>query len=872
MKKALIIVESPTKIKTLKKILGPSFAFEASIGHIRDLPEKAFGVDVEHGFEPTYVTVPRKEDLIRQLKAAAKSADIVYLSPDPDREGEAIAWHILEILPKGTVAKRVSFQSITKDAVLDALAHPREIDMALVNAQQARRVLDRLVGYSISPILNRKIHRGKNEAVSAGRVQSVALRLVVDREREILAFIPVEYWTISALLKTKDDPKPFHATLFSVDGVKIEREPISGKEALIVDTEEKAAALVKQLDKEPYEVTRVERKEKKRSPAPPFITSTLQQEASRHFGFSSSRTMSIAQSLYEGVDVGNEGPTGLITYMRTDSVRVADEAVSGARKWVKEHLGAQYLPDSPRHYTAKKSAQDAHEAIRPADLTRTPESLEPFLTRDEFRLYQLIWRRFIASQTESAVYDTLSCDIVQKGMLFRATGSTLKFPGYLALYEERVDEESEKEEDKRLPPLEEGQKLTLVDLQKEQSFTRPPPRYSEASLVKELEKSGIGRPSTYAAIMNKIQSRAYTEKEQGRLKPTELGCIVSDMLVANFHEIMKIDFTAEMEDALEDVAENKRDWKDILEKFWKHFEPTLEVAKKEAFVPKVETDLECPRCHQGKLQKVWSKSKYFYGCNRYPDCDYTAPLEEFHFNKAEYADDFDWDQKCPKCGKEMKLRFGKFGPFLGCTGYPDCKGIVNIPKKGEIVLKEENLPDCPAIGCPGKIKARRSRFGKTFYSCSTYPDCDVIVNDLEQLEEKYPNHPRTPYVKSEKKWGKKKAATTEKKAAPKKAAAKSTKAATKTTKAKSTSKAAAKPKKEATPVAISDELQKFIGKKEAARTEVVKDLWDYIKAHNLQNPEDKRQILPDAKLAALLGKSTPIGIFEIAKLINPHFI
>jgi len=868
MKKALIIVESPTKIKTLKKILGPAYSFESSIGHIRDLPEKEFGVDVEHDFEPTYVTVPRKEDVIRQLKAAAKLVDIVYLSPDPDREGEAIAWHILEILPKGTPAKRVSFQSITKDAVLNALAHPREIDMALVNAQQARRVLDRLVGYSISPILNRKIHRGKNESVSAGRVQSVALRLVVDREREILAFKPVEYWTLSAHLKTKEDPKPFLATLFSVDGVKIEKEPVEGKDVLIVDTAEKAEQLVKRLDKEPYDVTRVERKEKRRFPPAPFITSTLQQEASRHFGFSSSKTMSIAQSLYEGVDIGNEGQTGLITYMRTDSVRVADEAITEARKWIKEHLGASYLPETARHFATKKSAQDAHEAVRPADLTRSPESLESFLTRDQFRLYQLIWRRFISSQAEAAVYDTLSCDITQKEMIFRATGSALKFAGFLALYEERVDEETEKEEDKRLPPLEEGQRLLLVDLQKEQSFTRPPPRYSEASLVKELEKSGIGRPSTYAAIMNKIQSRSYTEKEQGRLKPTELGCVVSDLLVASFQEIMKTEFTAEMEDALEDVAENKRDWKDLLRIFWKKFEPTLEIAKNEAFVPKVETDIECPRCHTGKLQKVWSKSKYFYGCNRYPDCDYTVPLEEYHFNREEYADNFNWDQKCPKCSKDMKLRFGKFGPFLGCTGYPDCKGIVNIPKKGEVVLNQEDLPDCPAIGCPGKIKARRSRFGKTFYSCSTYPECDVIVNDVEQLEEKYPNHPRTPYVKAEKKWGKKKE---EAKKTTSKAKTTTTKAKA-VKKTKTTEKEKAKPKREQKPVPISPDLQAFIGKSEAARTEVIKDLWDYIKAHNLQNPKDKRQILPDAKLAALLGKSTPIGIFEIAKLVNPHFI
>ncbi len=748
MGKSLIIVESPTKIKTLKKILGNDYVFESSLGHIRDLPAKEFGIDVENDFTPKYVVMPEKKEVIARLKNAAKACDMVYLSPDPDREGEAIAWHISEILPPKTKFKRVTFNSITKEAVLKALKNPTEIDPALVNAQQARRLLDRIVGYKISPLLNRRIQRGKEGSVSAGRVQSVALKLVVDREKEIETFIPVEYWNLASVLKTADEDKHFTAALYSVDQARVEKEAKEGKEITTVGDKETAQKAVERMKKTPYIVQEVERKEKRRFPVPPFITSTLQQEASRHYGFSSSRTMSVAQSLYEGMDLGNEGAEGLITYMRTDSVRVVPEAIEELRKHIETAFGKEYLPPEPKVYSTQKTAQDAHEAIRPTNLNHPPEMVEPYLSRDQFLLYQLIWRRFIASQMMPAVYDTVGADIIggDKGIIVRATGSVIKFPGFLAVYEERLDDEEKDPESKMLPHLETGMALTLLDVTADQAFTRPPPRYTEASLVKELEKSGIGRPSTYATIMNKIQGREYTVKESGRLKPTEIGRVVVLLLENNFKQIMDIGFTAAMEDDLEQVAENKKDWKDLLKDFWTHFIPTLEMAEKEGFVPKIMTDIDCPTCGS-KLQKVWFKSKYFYGCSRYPDCTFSSPIEDVHFDKNDYAPDFDWNQKCPKCQGEMKLRHGKFGPFLGCSTYPACKGIVNIPKKGEEVIDNSNMPSCPAIGCPGHLMGRRSRFGKIFYSCSTYPACDVIVNDLDMLQEKYPNHPRTPYVK-----------------------------------------------------------------------------------------------------------------------------
>lgn len=870
--KALIIVESPAKIKTLKKFLGPDFQFESSIGHVRDLPEREFGIDIENDFEPKYTTMPNKEEVIARMKRAAKECDVVYLSPDPDREGEAIAWHITQVLPPNTNYKRVSFNSITKDAVIKALENPREIDTALVNAQQARRLLDRIVGYKISPLLNRRIQRGRENFLSAGRVQSVALKLVVDREKEILAFIPVEYWNIGAILKTEEEERNFRAALYSVDGKRFEKEEVPGKDLTIINNKEKADAVLARMRRGPFDVLKVERKEKKRNPVAPFITSTLQQEASRHHGFSSSRTMGIAQKLYEGIDLGAEGPEGLITYMRTDSVRIAPEAITEARAFIQKQYGKDYIPADAKNYASQKSAQDAHEAIRPTSMENTPEKIQAYLSREQFQLYQLIWRRFLASQMVAAVYDTVAADIsAGEGIILRATGSIIKFPGFLAVYEEKFDDDEKDEENKMLPPLQEGQALLLQELAAEQAFTRPPPRYTEASLVKELEKSGIGRPSTYATIMNKIQSREYTVKENGRLKPTELGQVIAQMLETSFEKIMTIGFTANMEDDLERVAENKKDWKLLIREFWEEFNPTLEKAMKEAFVPKVMTDIDCPKCKEGKLQKIWARSKYFYGCSRYPDCDYSAPIEEISFNKDDYAEDFDWDQPCPKCGSEMKVRHGRYGAFLGCLRYPECKGIVNIPKKGEVALSQENLPACPAIDCPGQMVARKSRYGKTFYSCSTFPECDVIANSIEQLETKYPDHPRTPYVKKEK-GGKKGAAA--KTAKPAKSA-KPTKA--KTTKKASTTTKKAAPKESKPKVArkmpaygLSAELSAIVGETELSRGDVTKKVWDYIKANKLQDEANKRLIRPDAALAKVFGTSEPVDMFKMAGLLNAH--
>lgn len=854
MSKSLIIVESPAKIKTLKKFLGANFIFESSLGHVRDLPEKEFGIDVENDFEPKYIVMPDKDQVIKRLKKAAKECDTVYLSPDPDREGEAIAWHISQILPPQTKIKRVSFNSITKDAVLKALKQPGEIDTALVNAQQARRLLDRIVGYKISPILNRRIQRGKDGFVSAGRVQSVALKLVVDREKEIAAFKPIEYWNIGAILKTDSEERQFKAILYSIDGKRVEKELVEGKDFAIINDKETADSVLARMKNKPYSVASVERKEKRRNPVPPFITSTLQQEASRHYGFSSAKTMHIAQGLYEGIDLGNEGTEGLITYMRTDSVRIAEEALSGAREYIVEKYGPDYLPSEAKQYSSKKSAQDAHEAIRPANLLHEPEKIQSYLTREQFLLYQLIWRRFISSQMMPAIYDTVSADIaVGDAIILRATGSVIKFSGFLAVYEERGDDEDKDEEGRQLPNLQEGQPLNLIELTSEQAFTRPPPRYTEASLVKELERSGIGRPSTYATIMNKIQSRDYTIKENGRLKPTELGFVIAQMLETSFQKIMNIGFTAQMEDDLELVAENRKDWKTLLREFWGDFIPTLETAEKEAFVPKIQTDVDCPKCG-AKLQKIWFKSKYFYGCSRYPDCDFTAQAEEITFNKDDYAADFNWEQPCPVCGNPMKVRHGRFGAFLGCTNYPECKGIVNIPKKGEAVIAQADMPPCPAIDCPGQMVARKSRFGKTFYSCSTFPECNVIVNDLSQLESKYPDHIRTPYVKKAKKG---------RKPSPEKDTTKKSRktAAPKTKKTTTRSQPAVK---------IKSDLAAVVGASELPRGEIIKKLWDYIKANQLQDPNNKRLIVPDSALAKVFGGKTPIDMMKLAGIVNKH--
>lgn len=860
--KYLVIVESPAKIKTLKKFLGDNYLFESSIGHIRDLPKKGLGIDIDNNFEPTYEIMADKADVIHKLQKAAKAVHTVYLAPDPDREGEAIAWHISQILPPNTETKRVSFNSITKDAVLAALAHPRELNQDLINSQQGRRLLDRIVGYKISPLLYRRIQRQKDSGLSAGRVQSVALKLVVTREKEIEAFKPVEYWNLAAQLnpqplEARPRERSFRANLYSIDGKRVEKEAQEGKECALISSKEQADVVLGKMKQEPYHVLSVERKEKKRNPSPPFITSTLQQEASRYYGFSSARTMNIAQTLYEGVELGSAGTEGLITYMRTDSVRLAPEAIKEARAHILASYGPDFLPKEAKLYSSKKSAQDAHEAIRPTNVLHVPEDIEKYLTRDQFLLYQLIWKRFVSCQMNPAIYDTVSADIQgQQGIMLRATGSLIKFQGYLMLYKEKSDDEEESDESRMLPPLQAGMRLYLEDLIAEQAFTRPPPRYTEASLVKELERSGIGRPSTYASIMNKIQSRDYTLKEGGRLKPTELGRVICELLQSSFAQIMDIGFTAKMEDHLELVAEGKEEWKNLLNNFWQEFSPTLENAEKTAFVPKLLTDLDCPTCG-AKLQKIWSKSKYFYGCSNYPDCSYTAPIEELSFNKEDYAADFNWEQKCPKCGQEMKIRHGRFGAFLGCSAYPTCKGIVNIPKKGEALPSAaENQMDCPAIGCPGKMTARRSRFGKIFYSCSTFPECDVIGNTLEGVAEKYHHHARTAYISKKKVTKDKKGSSAKSPTAAK---------AKKSTTTEKTRQAPIQPECQ-----LSAPLAHIVGAQTLTRSQVLKKVWEYIKACQLQDKQNKRLIVPDQKLAALFGSPEPVDMSKILSLLTPH--
>lgn len=853
-KKTLVIVESPTKIKTLKKFLSDDYVIESSVGHIRDLPKKGFGIDIENDFTPVYEPLPEKKEVIAKLKKSAKQCGKVLLAPDPDREGEAIAWHIQALLPEGTPTQRISFNAITKDAVLEAIDNPRDIDEALVDAQQARRLLDRVVGYKISPILQRRIKTGTGTGLSAGRVQSIALKLVVDREKEIDAFNPVEYWVIDTELKKQDDPTIFSAYLYSVDGLRVEKEPIEGKETIQISNEVEAASIKTKLKNTAFTVSSVVKRQKKRNPVPPFITSTLQQEASRHHGFAASRTMGIAQSLYEGVDMGKMGSEGLITYMRTDSIRSAPESITAARKCIKSTYGEEFLPEKGNYYKSKKNTQDAHEAIRPTRLDFTPEKVRSFLTTDQFKLYSLIYKRFLSSQMKPAVYDTVTCDIAtDNGLLLRTTGSVILFKGFLAVYEEKTDDDGNKAQTSqigaKLPALEEGQILNLHKVDATQTFTKPPPRFTEASLVKELEKQGIGRPSTYASIMSKILSRAYTEKERLTMKPTELGKIIAQMLESHFSIIMNIAFTANMETDLDEIAENKREWKAFLKSFWEQFFPIIEKAEKEAFVPKIATDIDCPKCGK-KLQKIWAKNKYFYGCSGYPDCSFTVPIEALEFKREDYAEKFDWDQNCPKCSADMKIRFGRFGAFLGCTRYPECNGIVNIPKKGEKLPEE--MPQCPAIGCDGRLTQRTSRWGKPFFSCSNYPDCDVIGNSIELVMNKYPNHPKTPYVKKAKKGAKK----TVKKGA------------------KKTAKKAVK-KKKAAPrnmpkYKVSSALGKVIGEEPIERAAATKKLWDYIKAHNLQDEKNKRSIVPDALLADVFGSKEAVDMMKLAGILSKH--
>ena len=646
----LIIVESPAKANTIKKFLGGNTKVVASMGHIRDLPKSKMGVDIEHDFEPEYINIRGKGDLIKSLKADAKKAKKVYLATDPDREGEAIAWHLAHILdiPEDSVC-RVTFNEITKETVQSSIKNPRKIDMNLTDAQQARRVLDRIVGYKMSPVLWKKVRRG----LSAGRVQSVAVKLIVDREEEIEKFIPEEYWNIFASLLDENSNKTFTAKLYGKNKKKIE-----------MHSKEEVEEILKNIENGKYIVTEVKKGQKKRTPAPPFTTSTMQQEASRKLGFTLKKTMSVAQGLYEGVKVEEKGTVGLITYMRTDSTRISEEARAAAKKEIVEKYGEEYYEN--RYYKTKQNSQDAHEGIRPTYIELNPEKIKDSLTKDQYKLYKLIYNRFLASQMQAAVYDTISANIDVNEYNFRASGQSLKFKGFMTLYVETLDNKTEEDEETFVPDLHLNQEVKKQKIETKQSFTEPPPRYTEASLVKALEEKGIGRPSTYSPTITTILERRYIEKEQKQLVPTELGKVVNKLLTENFSDIVNVEFTAKIEDEFDEIAEGKENWKQVIREFYEPFEKEVE---------KVEKELE-----HVKLEEVS-------------------------------------DVPCDKCGRMMVIKYGRYGKFLACPGYPECKNAKPLVETIEV--------PCPK--CGGKIEVRKSKKKRKFYICENNPEkCDYI--------------------------------------------------------------------------------------------------------------------------------------------------
>jgi DNA topoisomerase-1 len=796
MTKNLVIVESPAKAKTIEKYLGAGYRVLASIGHIKDLPSKGLGVDVENNFEPTYEVIPdtkkrNNKKIVAGLKAAAKEADAIYLAADPDREGEAICQHLAEeIVPKRPKKPhfRVMFNEITKRAVQDAFKEPKQIDANLVDAQQARRVLDRLVGYKVSPLLCRTV----GGRLSAGRVQSVALRMVVEREREIEAFVKTEYWTVTANLAAKLPPA-FDARLFRVGELTVKTGGFDQdvkKNEILIGNEEQAKGIVEEAAKENFVVSEVTTKERKRNPVPPFITSKLQQEAARKLGFPVKKAMMVAQKLYEGVEIGGgEGSVGLITYMRTDSTRVSDAALNEVRDFINGQYGQNYLPEKAVHYRSKKDAQDAHEAIRPTDVSRTPDSVAQYLNKDELKLYRLIWQRFVASQMTAAIFDQTTIDIAAGRFTFRATGSVLKFDGFLKVYEEGRDEKSDEDDEaaRRLPAVERGENLTLNKITPEQHFTEPPPRYTEATLVKALEEKGIGRPSTYAAIMTTIQDREYVERVEGRFHPTALGTTVNDLLVASFDDLFNATYTARMEGALDEIEEGKLKWTDALREFYGKFakdlkdaERTMRAAKQQA----IPTDEICENDGAPMVIK-FGRFGQFLACSNYPECRTTReiakPATADGDGKSATANadgspgaENEQAEECELCGKPMALKRGRFGQFLGCTGYPECRNIRKISKSGQVaaapVPLDEKCPDCganlvrrqgrfgefvscsnyptckyvkrettgiacPKPGCRGEIVVKKSKRGKVFYGCSEYPKCDAVYWDKPVREE-----------------------------------------------------------------------------------------------------------------------------------------
>lgn len=723
MDHSLVIVESPAKAKTIKKYLGKGFDVLASVGHIMDLPERELGVEVDQGFVPKYVVIRGKSKVLKQITDASKKADSIYLATDPDREGEAIAWHIAEQIrkagrsassgrgkkkdaPEGQRIHRALFNEITAGAIREAIAKPVELDRRLFEAQQARRILDRLVGYKISPLLWEKVRRG----LSAGRVQSVAVRIVCEREDAIEAFVTREYWSIVANLEGSSPP-PFEAKLLKIDGA----------EAEIAD-EAAARGIVERLQRERFLLAEIRRSERRRRPAPPFITSKLQQEAARKLGFTAKRTMALAQMLYEGVEVGDEGAVGLITYMRTDSTRVADVALTAVRDYIRERYGAEVLPEQPVRYESKRGAQDAHEAVRPTSMAFPPERVAPHLDRDALRLYELIWKRFVASQMLPAVYDQTAFDIEAGRHLLRATGQVLKFPGFMAVYLEGEDEEREKDEEENplLPDLHEGEVLSLQALTPHQHFTQPPPRFTEASLVKELEEKGIGRPSTYAAIMSVIQEKEYVCKVEKRFHPTALGRLVNSLLVTSFPDILDVGFTAQMEHELDEIEEGRCPWTQALGDFYGPFEKALAEARsrmRDVKRQQIATDIVCEKCG-GVMVIKWGRHGEFLACSGYPDCKTTKEFRRGEKGEIQVQAAETTDELCEKCQSPMIVRRGRYGSFLACSRYPTCKGTRSI---GTGVA-------CPVCG-EGQLVQKSSRRGKIFFGCARYPACTFAVWD-----------------------------------------------------------------------------------------------------------------------------------------------
>jgi DNA topoisomerase-1 len=714
MAKNLVIVESPAKSRTLSRFLGDDYDILSTVGHLVDLPKSELGVDTENDFKPVYTIIDGKEKILAQLKKAAKSAKTVYLAPDPDREGEAIAWHLANNLT-GTKAKihRVTFNEITKSAVTQAIQNPRVIDQDLVDAQQARRVLDRLVGYMVSPFLWKTVARN----LSAGRVQSVALRLVCEREAEISSFVAEEFWKIRANL-ANSAKETFWAALLKIGGKTVVKAGEANKSKIVISSAKEASAIQKDLEKQKFEVSETKQSESIRHPAAPFITSTLQQDAARAYGMSPKRTMSIAQTLYEGVELGKEGPVGLITYMRTDSTRVAGEALQAVREHIAAEYGSKYLPSKPNFYGKQKQAQDAHEAIRPTHLSLSPEKIHKSLSPQQYKLYKLIWNRFVASQMKDAVYDVETVDISGGKYLLRARAQRLKFDGFLKVYHEEKDpDEIGNGENgvESLPELKQGEALDLKKVELDQAFTKPPARYSEAMLVKRLEADGIGRPSTYAMIISTLKERKYVELTEKRLHPTDLGKAVSTILVEHFPKIFNVQFTAGMEKELDLVEEGKDNWVDVIREFYGPFSEQLaalkgkEKAIKAAMVEK--TDIKCPKCESPMVIK-WGRNGRFLACSAWPECKSTQPLpEEAAKNQT--------SEICEKCGSPMVVKTGRFGRFLACSAYPTCRNT----KPLTLGIA------CPRDGCDGKIIEKTTRTKRVFFGCTGYPKCDFASWD-----------------------------------------------------------------------------------------------------------------------------------------------